>query len=123
MRDVVSGSRVVTALGLAILVSTLRAQNIDEMARWTSAEVVHYDVIAEYTGTTPILVPNKGATVTSYPTQVKDRYEIGFDWNPTEMTMVGKPIFKNFPSTLPGGTPVDTKVGEYAVQLFIAPFR
>ena len=24
---------------------------------------------------------------------------------------------------LPGGTPVDTKVGEYAVQLFIAPFR
>jgi len=43
--------------------------------------------------------------VTAYPTQVKDRYEIGFDWSPTEMTMVGKPVFKNFPSTLPVGTP------------------
>ena len=105
MTNVLSGSRVVTALGLAILVSTVHAQNIDEMVKWTSAEVVHYDVVAEYTGTTPVLVPIKGAPVTSYPTQVKDRYEIGFDWSPTEMTMVGKPVFKNFPSTLPGGTP------------------
>ena len=105
MTNVLSGSRVVTALGLAILVSTVHAQNIDEMVKWTSAEVVHYDVVAEYTGTTPVLVPIKGAPVTSYPTQVKDRYEIGFDWSPTEMAMVGKPVFKNFPSTLPVGTP------------------
>ena len=105
MRNYSSSSRVLAVLGLAILVSTVRAQNIDEMAKWTSAEVVHYDVVAEYTGTTPVLVPIKGAPVTSYPTQVKDRYEIGFDWNPTEMTMVGKPVFKNFPSTLPVGTP------------------
>ena len=105
MRNALSGSRVVTAFGLAILATTVRAQNIDEMVKWTSAEVVHYDVIAEYTGTTPVLVPMKGASVTSYPTQVKDRYEIGFDWNPTEMVMVGKPVFKNFPSTLPAGTP------------------
>ena len=105
MRNVLSGSRVVTALCLAIVTTTARAQNIDEMARWTSAEIVHYDVVAEYTGTTPVLVPIKGTPVTSYPTQVKDRYEIGFDWSPTEMTMVGKPAFRNFPSTLPVGTP------------------
>ncbi len=105
MRNVLFGSSVVTALGLAVLVPSIRAQNIDEMARWTSAEVVHYDVIAEYTGSTAVLVAIKGAPVTSYPTQVKDRYEIGFDWSPTEMTMVGKPVFKNFPSTLPVGTP------------------
>ena len=95
----------VAALGLTILLPTTHAQNVDEMVRWTSAEVVHYDVVAEFTGETAILVPNKGAPVTSYSTQVKDRYEIGFDWNPIEMTMVGKPVFKNYPSTLPGGTP------------------
>ena len=64
MTNVLSGARVVTALGLAILISTVHAQNIDEMVKWTSAEVVHYDVVAEYTGTTPVLVPIKGAPVT-----------------------------------------------------------
>jgi hypothetical protein len=105
MRNGLSGSRVVAVSGLAILVSTLHAQNVDDMVRWTSAEVVHYDVVADYTGTPPVLVPMKGAPVTAYPTQLKDRYEVGFDWNPAEMVMVGKPVFKNFPSTLPAGTP------------------
>ena len=32
---------------------------------------------------------------------VKDRFKISFDWNPTQSMIVSKPVFKNFPSTVP----------------------
>lgn len=88
---------------LAFGASSIHAQNVNDMVKWTSAQVVHYDVVAEYSGNTNVLLASGNAT--AYPTQVKDRFEVGFDWNPLEMAMIGKPVFKNFPSTLPGGTP------------------
>jgi hypothetical protein len=110
-----AGAGFITALGLAFVVSPLGAQDLDQMVKWTAAEVIHYDVVAEYSGQTRILVGDSGR-VTGYSTQVKDRYEIGFDWNPTEMAMVGKPVFKNFPATLPNGTPAGTMFGQSCPQ-------
>lgn len=92
---------------LALVVFPAQAQNIDEMVKWTSAQAIHYDVVAEYAGQTPILVPAPSGSnpITSYQAAVTDRYEVGFDWSPGEMAMVGKPVFKNFPAALPKGTP------------------
>ena len=97
-----SSKAVGVLIALAFIASSTEAQNVNDMVRWTSAQVVHYDVVAEFSGA-PVVMPL--SQVTPYATQVRDRFEIGFDWNPFEMAMVGKPVFKNFPSTLPAGTP------------------
>lgn len=107
-----AGSMVVAALAMSFPVSSVGAQQsaqaIEDMVKWQTANAVHYDVVAEYTGTTAILMPPAGAPVGPYRAQVKDHYEISFDWNPGSMEMVGKPVFKNFPATLPSGTPGGT---------------
>jgi hypothetical protein len=101
-------------LVLVCIASSIHAQNVNELVKWTSAQVVRYDVVAEYSGTTVVL-PSSGSAA-AYPTQVKDRFEIGFDWNPLEMALVGKPVFKNFPSTLPAGTPARPVSGKTCPQ-------
>src|SRR5688572_10558774 len=80
---------------LAFGASSIHAQNVNDMVKWTSAQVVHYDVVAEYSGNTNVLLASGYAT--SYATQVKDRFEVGFDWNPLEMTMVRSPCSRTFP--------------------------
>jgi hypothetical protein len=40
----------------------------------------------------------------TYQAPVKDRIEVGFDWNQLEMTLVGTPVIKNFPTTMTPGT-------------------
>jgi len=87
----------------------LPAQDMDEFMKWAAAEDVHYDVVAEYTGLAKVLVaPDDSRAVAGYEAAVTDRYEVSFDWNPTQMAMIGEPRFKNFPSTttndLPGGS-------------------
>ena len=97
----------VATVGLALWDSALHGQNVQDLAKWASAEVVHYDVVAEFAGPANVMVttvPVIGGAL-NYSTQVKDRFELGFDWSPTSMQMVGKATFKNFPSSLPGGTP------------------
>lgn len=69
-------------------------EQVEAMLKWGMAEVVHYDVVAEYSGQT--MIPAFRDWVA-----VKDRFEISFDWSPTKLTLVGKPAFKNFPSTVP----------------------
>jgi len=90
---------VVGLLTLAVGTPSLRAeraQDMDAFAKWSAAEDVHYDVTAEYAGTTPILAI--GGPVDAL---VQDRFELSFDWNAQEMKLLGKPTFKNFPSTVP----------------------
>jgi hypothetical protein len=89
---------------------TASPQNIEEMMKWQSAEAIHYDVVAIYSGNAIIIQAGR-PVLASYNGQVTDRFEIGFDWNPAGMSMVGKPTFKNFPSALPAGTPAYTVAG------------
>ena len=99
-----SDSIQILVLALSFVPSAARAQNIEEMLKWQSAEAVHYDVVAVYSGTA-VIIKTDAPTRASYNGQVTDRFEIGFDWNPAGMSLVGKPTFKNFPSALPAGTP------------------
>ena len=86
------------AVLVVISIATAQSQpDLELMLKWQMAQSVHYDVVAEYAGTTAIMVSD----VTSYGEAVRDKFELSFDWNPTEMAMVGKPSFKNFPSMVP----------------------
>lgn len=76
------------------------AQDVQLMLKWGQAQDIHYDVVGEYSGEVMIM---HGHYV-GHNAPVTDRFELGFDWNPVESTLIGKPIFKNFPSTLPANT-------------------
>jgi len=82
---------VVLVLGALVSARESAAQNIDLMAEWTAATVVHYKVTAEFSGEAPI---GKARGM------VTDRFEVEFDWNQSEYAMIGTPIIKNFPSKL-----------------------
>ena len=91
---VVSVAALVLAAGGALL---LRAatQNVDLMAKWTAATIVNYKVVAEFSGEAVLFtaeLPGRG--------MVTDRFEVEFDWNQSEYSMIGKPVIRNFPSTL-----------------------
>ena len=76
------------------------AQSTDpeKFLKWAGATVVHYDVVAEYSRVTQILTG--GSFGRWRETAVKDRFEVSFDWNPSMNAFVGKPVFKNAPSTV-----------------------
>jgi len=76
------------------------AQDIDPelFMKWSMAEVVHYDVVAEYSHVTDVLTG--GSFARWKKTRVEDRFEVSFDWNPTINAFVGKPVFRNAPSTV-----------------------
>jgi hypothetical protein len=98
------GSIQILVLAISLVPSAARGQDIEAMMKWQMAEAVHYDVVAVYSGPA-VIVKTDTPTRASYNGQVTDRFEIGFDWNPAGMSLVGKPTFKNFPSALPAGTP------------------
>lgn len=82
---------------VAVSVGSLAADRQDQMdmelrMKWATAELVHYDVAAEYSAPTPVLARHK--------TAVKDRFELSFDYVPLKVAIVGKPIFKNSVSTV-----------------------
>jgi hypothetical protein len=80
----------------ASFAARVAAQNVEVMAKWTAAEIVHYDVVMEFAGEAQIL----GVRAAQYlKAPVKDRVELAFDWNQGEMKIVGTPVIKNFPST------------------------
>jgi hypothetical protein len=99
-----SGSIQVVMLALSLVTSAAMGQDIEEMMKWQTANAVHYDVVAVYSGSA-VIIQTGPPTRASYDAQVTDRFEIGFDWNPAGMSLVGRPTFKNFPSELPAGTP------------------
>ena len=71
--------------------------NVDLMARWTVATIVQYTVIAEFSGEAVLFPLNGGLAGRG---TVTDRFEVEFDWNPSEFSMTGKPVIRNFPSKL-----------------------
>lgn len=99
-----SGSIQSLVLSLLLVPCAASGQDIAEMMKWQTAKAVHYDVVAVYSGETTIIQTGP-PTRASYRTRVTDRFEIGFDWDPAGMSLVGEPRFKNFPSALPAGTP------------------
>ena len=99
-----SGSMQILVLALLLVPSAARGQDIEAMMKWQTAQAIHYDVVAVYNGNA-IIIKTDAPTRASYNGQVTDRVEIGFDWSPAGMSLVGQPTFKNFPSALPAGTP------------------
>lgn len=85
---------------LAGVAPVASAQGIDPemLMKWAGATVVHYDVVAEYSRVTEILTG--GSFGHWRETAVKDRFEVSFDWNPSVNALVGKPVFRNVPSTV-----------------------
>ena len=66
--------------------------DMDVYMKWAKAELIHYDVVAEYSAQTPVLE--------GYKTAVKDRFELSFDYIPVKVSITGKPVFKNATSTV-----------------------
>jgi hypothetical protein len=95
----------IASLGIAGLADTAQAQNMEAMMKWTTAQVVRYDVVAEYKGQTSIASIPPNSPISKYDAQVVDRYEIGFNWNPQSMAMEGAPTIRNLPTSLPTGVP------------------
>ena len=95
-RFLISLTIMVLTLGALVPVRESAAQNMDLMAKWTSATVVNYKVVADFSGEAVLFtadgLPGRG--------MVTDRFEVEFDWNQSEFAMIGKPIIKNFPSKL-----------------------
>ena len=102
------GAAVIGAIAVALFVSPARAQNVEEMMKWQAATAIHYDVVAEYAGTTQILKSKPPG----FAAAVKDRFEISFDWSPTDMAMMGQATFRNFPATLPAPLPGLVSMGK-----------
>lgn len=95
---------VVVVIAAMFGATRLAAQDLNLMAKWSAAEVVHYDVAMQYDGEVELARPDGGAI--GYRARVKDRVEIAFDWNQNEMKIVGTPTIKNFPSTTAPGANV-----------------
>jgi hypothetical protein len=87
-----------TALAFGSVTGDARSglgQNVDLMAKWTAATVVRYRVVAEFSGEAVIVeTPD---TLKGFAT-VTDRFEVDFDWNQQEYSLVGKPVVRNFPT-------------------------
>ena len=88
------------ALILSVFAPPAAAQQIDPelLMKWSMAEVIHYDVVAEYSRVTQILTG--GSLGQRVAVAVKDRFEISFDVSPATAAFVGKPVFRNLPSTV-----------------------
>lgn len=83
-----------TVAAILSIASPATAQiDTDVMQKWMTVTVVHYSVTGEYAADT--MVVNAG---TNGIADVRDRVEIGFDYDQTTAKLVGEPTFKNFAS-------------------------
>jgi hypothetical protein len=80
------------AASVASLAAAQQDMNIELYMKWGQAELVHYDVVAEYSAKTRVLE--------GYKTAVTDRFELSFDAAPQKLSVIGKPVFKNTVSTM-----------------------
>jgi hypothetical protein len=95
--------RVINVTGLSVLaaslmsVSPVAAQNMEAMAKWGTAKVVHFHLSGDYNGTVMILKGNDSQGST-WDGTVADHVEVDFDWDQTQAKFVGEPVIKNFPT-------------------------
>lgn len=125
--DGISPRRILALAGAAtlMLVSSAPAQQMDMAAynKWAPVVVVHYVVVGEYAGDTTQISDMASGGVRAKAT-VKDRVELTFDWDQSELNFVGTPVVKNFPTTINTltpyagcGTPRITGTYEHATYL------
>jgi hypothetical protein len=67
------------------------AQDLDAMAKWATAQLVHYHVVGDYSGATKVL-KGKGREVSG---KVTDHVEIDFDWDQMQQKIAGNPVIRN----------------------------
>lgn len=91
-----------TAFAVSFLVGAATAQGQDPslIMKWSMAEIVHYDVVAEYSLNTAVLTGGSQGVRRANSTAVTDRFELSFDWSPMTRALVGEVTFKNAPSTV-----------------------
>jgi hypothetical protein len=76
--------------------SSARAQvDMAVLQKWSAAAVVRYAVVGVYDAETAIV---KGSSMARMG-RVTDRFDLTFDWNQNETSLVGTPTFRNSPST------------------------
>jgi hypothetical protein len=73
-------------------------QDVDAMVRWTSATVVRYQILGEFSGDA-VVAKLTDRTIGGVTAQVTDRFEVVLQWNQQENAIVGTPVIRNFPST------------------------
>ena len=85
-------------VALVALFSPHRAtsQDLDAQLKWTAAKVVHYRIAGDFSGKMRIL----GGEHTIRNAEVSDHIEFEFDWDNQEMTLLGTPVLRNFPTKL-----------------------
>lgn len=79
-------------------------KQMEMILKWGMAQDVHYKVVADYSGTTRVLAAPIGGAKGMYSGAegaVTDQFEIQFDWNPTQMALIGKPVIVNHPTSTP----------------------
>lgn len=86
---------------------TASAQLFDEkeMAKWSNAEVVHYEIVGEFSRK-QVQIPPTDADLYA---DVTERVRISLDWNRTSKKIVGTPKIINEPGTLAKITGLDAK--------------
>lgn len=82
---------------VAAITTSAPAQQLDvnAMAKWTSAPVIHYRYVGEYAGEVQIMGTGPGGGAMA---RVADRVEIDLDWHQKERRLVGTPVLKNYPT-------------------------
>ena len=103
--------RRITVLGLYVAAvtlvtaapSSLAAQNTDQMAKWAAAQVIHYHVVGDFSGTTQVLKSKDGHV----SGRVSDHVVIEFDWDQAQQKLSGDPVFTNFPTRVESLEPTD----------------
>jgi len=71
-------------------------QDLDAQLKWTEAKVVHYRIAGDFSGKMRIL----GGEHTIRNAEISDHIEFEFDWDNQEMTLLGTPVLRNFPTKL-----------------------
>jgi len=79
-------------------VSTASAQVPDmaAAAKWESATIIHYEAVGEVAAT-HVQIPPVDADLYA---DVTDKVSLSFDWDKAQQTLVGAPVFNNYPGTV-----------------------
>jgi hypothetical protein len=107
------------ALFVAAPFGLTHAQDMDAMAKWANAKVIHYHVVGDFSGSTKVL-KGKGRDVSG---KVTDHVEIDFDWDQMQQKIAGDPVIKNSPTKVDSmesleGCPASKLEGPYEYFTF-----
>ena len=95
-----------TAVVLLLGALPVSAQQMDMAVynTWSTVTVVHYVVVGEFSAVASVASSLDRSTA-SAKARVKDRVEVTFDWDGSEMKATSTPVIKNFPTTIDSVTP------------------